>query len=88
MSRYKAKSSAQAAITSLVPLSSPSSQRSIPNLLLRDLAAMAPKKATAASKGKAVALGGGSAEAQWDGDIEPALSGSRFETEADRKSVV
>ena len=43
---------------------------------------MAPKKATAASKGKAVAQGGGSAEAQRDGDFEPALSGSRFETEA------
>jgi hypothetical protein len=54
MSRYKAKSSAQVAIVSFVPLSSPSSQRSIPNLLLRDPAAMAPKKATVSKKGKAV----------------------------------
>ena len=48
---------------------------------------MAPKKATAAPKGKAVVQGGEPAGMQRDGDFEPALSGSRFETVAQLDNV-
>ena len=48
---------------------------------------MAPKKASAASRGKAVVQGGEAAEVQRDGDFELALSGSRFETAAQLDKV-
>ena len=48
---------------------------------------MAPKKSAASSKGKAVAQGGEPAAMQRDGDFEPALTGFRFEKEAQLDKV-
>ena len=48
---------------------------------------MAPKKATASKKGKAVAQGSGAAAMQQDGDLKPALTGFRFEKEAQLDKV-
>ena len=48
---------------------------------------MAPKKATAATKGKAVVQGSEPAATQQDGDLAPALTGFRFEKAAQLDKV-
>ena len=48
---------------------------------------MAPKKATAASKGQAVVQGGEPAPLQQDRDFEPALTGFRFKKKAQLEKV-
>ena len=48
---------------------------------------MAPKKASAASKGKAVVQGGEPAATQQVGDFEPALTGFRFKKKAQLEKV-
>ena len=62
-------------------------QCTIPNLLLRNLAAMAPKKATVSKMGKAVVQESEPAAMRQDGDLKPALAGFRIGKEAQLDKV-